>query len=473
MRLKSLVAVLLVGMACVATAAQPEAQNIGSERQLFVDRYLFGNAKGVELRLHHPRPREVVLECDEPWEGNTSGYFTVFQDGDLYRMYYRGSSHNIETGKGSPQVTCYAESPDGIHWEKPDLGICEFNGSTQNNIIWTGQGTHNFTPFKDTNPHCDSGARYKALGRVGGRRGLLAFRSKDGLHWELIREEPVITKGAFDSQNLAFWDSRAGRYRAYFRDFHKGVRAIKTCTSEDFIHWTDPKWLDFGDVPAEHLYTNAVKPYFRAPQILMGFPMRFVPSRNKLNHPVNGVSDGVFMTSRDGLHWHRWQEALLRPGMQRERWGSRNNMIAWGMVTTKAERVDASHEISIYASENYYAGSGVARLRRHTLRLDGFASLHADDKGGELLTRPLKFDGEELSINYSTSAAGSVRVGICDLQGKPIAKFGIDNCPPIYGDSVDEVVKWKGGSDVSALAGKPVRLRFRLKDADIYSFLLR
>jgi len=188
---------------------------------------------------------------------------------------------------------------------------------------------------------------------------------------------------------------------------------------------------------------------------------------------VNGVSDGVFMTSRDGLHWHRWQEALLRPGMQRERWGSRNNMIAWGMVTTKAERVDASHEISIYASENYYAGSGVARLRRHTLRLDGFASLHADDKGGELLTRPLKFDGEELSINYSTSAAGSVRVGICDLQGKPIAKFGIDNCPPIYGDSVDEVVKWKGGSDVSALAGKPVRLRFRLKDADIYSFLLR
>ena len=473
MRLKGLIAVLCVVMSCAATAAEPDALDIGSRRQLFVDRYLFGKDSGVELRLHHPGPREVVLVCDEPWEGNTSGYFTVFRDGDLYRMYYRGSSHDVKTGKSSPQVTCYAESSDGIHWRKPELGICEFNGSTENNIIWTGRGTHNFTPFKDANPECKSRARYKALGRTGGRRGLLAFRSEDGLHWELIREKPVITKGAFDSQNLAFWDSRAGVYRAYFRDFRNGVRAIKTCTSKDFIHWTEPKWLDFGGAPAEHLYTNAVRPYFRAPQILMGFPMRFVPSRNKLGHPVNGVSDGVFMTSRDGLHWHRWLEAFLRPGMQRERWGSRNNMIAWGMVTTRAERVDASKEISIYASENYYAGSGVARLRRHTLRSDGFVSLHAGYEGGELLTRPVKFDGKELTINYSTSAAGSVRVGICTPQGEPIEGLGIDNCPPIYGDSIDEVVEWEGGSDVGALSGKPVRLRFRLQDADIYSFRLR
>ena len=473
MRLRGLVVFLCVGVACVATAAEPGALDVESERQLFVDRYLFGDVSGVELRLHHPRPREVVLVCDEPWEGNTSGYFTVFRDGELYRLYYRGSSHNIETGKGSPQVTCYAESRDGIHWEKPDLGLCEFKGSTENNIVWTGQGTHNFTPFKDTNPQCKPRARYKALGRMGGRRGLLAFRSKDGLHWELIQEEPVITKGAFDSQNLAFWDSQAGLYRAYFRDFHKGVRAIKTCTSEDFVNWTEPKWLDFGDAPREHLYTNAVKPYFRAPQILMGFPMRFMPSRNKLNHPVNGVSDGIFMTSRDGLHWHRWLEAFLRPGMQRERWGSRNNMPAWGMVTTEAKRVDAPVEISMYASENYYSGAGVARLRRHTLRLDGFSSLHADYEGGELLTRPLKFDGKELTINYSTSAAGSIRIGICNMQGKPMTGFAIGDCPPVYGDSVDEVVSWKSGSDVSEMSGRHVRLRFRLKDADLYSFRCR
>lgn len=472
MRLRNLVALALTAFGCsVVLAGQGDVADIGSRRELFVDRFLFGRASGVELRLHHPRPREVALVCDEPWEGNTSGYFTVFRDGDLYRMYYRGSSHDVRTGRSSPQVTCYARSRDGVHWEKPDLGICEFEGSADNNIVWTGPGTHNFTPFKDSNPGCRPEARYKALARHDG--GLLAFRSEDGLHWKLIREEPVITKGAFDSQNLAFWDARAGAYRAYFRDFRRGVRDIKTCTSEDFVHWTEPRWLDYGDAPAEHLYTNAVRPYFRAPHILMGFPKRFMPSRNRLGHPVDGVSDGVFMTSRDGRRWHRRLEAFLRPGMQRERWGSRNNMIAWGIVTTEPERVDAPAELSLYASENYYAGSGVARLRRHTLRLDGFVSLHAGYRGGELLTRPVKFQGGEMTINYSTSAAGSVRVGVCDLDGEPIEGFGVRDCPPIYGDTVDEVVRWESGSDLSAVAGRPVRLRFRLKDADLYSFRVR
>ena len=469
-KLRAAVLFFLLGV-CLVHAQPDEPVDIGRRRQLFVDRYLFGHASGVELRLHHPTPREVVLVCDEPWEGNTSGYFTVFRDGDRYRMYYRGSSHEPETGKASPQVTCYAESKDGIHWEKPDLGICEFNGSTDNNILLTGVGTHNFAPFKDDNPACSEAARYKALARYQG--GLLAFQSADGLHWELMSEEPVITEGAFDSQNLAFWDPARGKYVAYFRDFKDNVRDIKTCTSEDFIDWTEPQFLDYGGAPPEHLYTNAAIPYFRAPHIKLGFPMRFMPDRNRLSHPVDGVSDGVFMTSRDGVRWHRWREAFIRPGLQVDRWMSRNNMTAWGIVPTESRRPDVPPNLSLYSTENYYSDTGAVRLRRYTLRLDGFVSLHAPYEGGTLMTRPLTFSGSELEINYSTSAAGSVQVGIIEPDGELIPGFDMEDCPPMYGDSVGEVVRWKEGPDIGKLAGRSVRLRFKLKDADLYSFRFR
>jgi hypothetical protein len=426
---------------------------------------------GVELRLHHPTPREVVMEFDKPWEGNTSAYVTVFQDDDLFRMYYRGSHHDFETSKSGNQVACYAESKDGIHWTKPELNVVEFEGSTRNNIVWDGVGDHNFTPFKDTNPNCKPEARYKAFGT--GKGGLVVFQSPDGIHWSLMQEEPVITKGAFDSQNLAFWDSVRGRYVDFHRGGRDGVRAIMTCTSEDFIHWTEPDWIDFGDAPREHLYTNAITPYFRAPHIFLGFPKRFLPSRKPDFHPSPGISDGVFMSSRDGLHWRRWLEAFIRPGLQKERWVNRNNMTAWGILQTKSEIPGLPYELSLYSSENYYAVDGTCRLRRFTLRQDGFVSIHETYIGGEFVTHPLIFEGKELIMNYSTSGAGSVQVEITDKNGKPIPGFELDECPEIYGDEIEKVVEWNSRSDLSSLAGQPIHLRFVLKDADLYSLRFR
>ena len=448
-----------------------EVRNISSRIEPFVDDWLIEKMDGVELQLHHPTPREVVMVFDKPWEGNTSTYVTVFQDEKLFRMYYRGSHHYFETGKVGHQVACYAESTDGIHWTKPELNLFEFSGSTRNNIVWDGVGNHNFAPFKDTNPNCKPEARYKAFGSVKG--GLVAFQSFDGIHWSLMQSEPVITKGAFDSQNLAFWDSVRGRYVDFHRGGRDGVRAIMTCTSEDFIHWTEPQWIDFGDTPSEHLYTNAITPYFRAPHIFLGFPKRFLPSRNKMSHPGPGVSDGVFMSSRDGLHWRRWLEAFIRPGLQQERWVNRNNMTAWGILSTKAEIPGLPDELSLYSNENYYSMDGVCRLRRFTLRPDGFVSIHAPYVGGEFLTRPLIFDGKELVMNYSTSAAGSVRVEITDKNGKPIPGFSLDECSEIYGDEIEKVVEWKSQPDLSSLAEQPIRLRFVLKDADLYSIRFR
>ena len=210
----------LLAEACAAGAPM----KIGSQRELFVDEHLVASMEGVKLVMHTPEPQEVALVCDEPWEGNTSAYYTLFKDGDIYRVYYRGSHYDEATKKGThPLTTCYAESRDGVRWVKPKLGIVEFNGSKENNIIRIGDGCSNFTPFKDTNPKCPPEARYKALSSAGDeverkkKPALQAHQSADGLHWSLIREEPVITAGSFDSQNTSFYDAERGEYRAYWR----------------------------------------------------------------------------------------------------------------------------------------------------------------------------------------------------------------------------------------------------------------
>jgi hypothetical protein len=380
---------------CLAAASlADEPIRLGHHRELFVDDFLIGELLGARCVLHHPVARELAVEHDTDWEGNTSGYHTVFQDGDLYRMYYRGSHANKGTvRKEHPQYTCYAESRDGIHWEKPNLGLFEFDGSKENNIVWAGPGTHNFAPFKDTNPDCPPEARYKALG--GHNKGLVAFHSPDGIHWTLVSEEPVITKGAFDSQNLAFWDAERQRYVDFHRHFTKGVRAIMTCTSPDFVHWTEPVWLEYPEgTPNEHLYTNQITAYHRAPHIFMGFPKRFMPDRRMHGNQMPGLSDGVFMTSRDGLLFHRWGEAWIRPGLQRERWVNRNNMTAWGIVETESAIPGTPRELSVYSTEGYYRSESCG-IRRYSLRLDGFVSVQAPLTGGTLVTKPFTFAATE------------------------------------------------------------------------------
>jgi hypothetical protein len=279
----------------------------------------------------------------------------------------------------------------------------------------------------------------------------------------LLRDEPIITEGAFDSQNLAFWDAVREEYRCYFRDFREGRRDIKVAASKDFRHWSKPEWLVFPDAPKEHLYTNAVMPYYRAPHLLIGFPTRYLPDRGSL-------TEGLFMSSRDGLTFRRWSEAFIRPGLNRDKWHNRSNYIWWGLVETASPLPGDGKELSLYTNEGYYFESKAARTRRYTCRIDGFVSLHASFAGGEVLTKPLVFEGDQLAINFSTSAAGGVRVQIEDTDGRPIPGFTLADCPEIYGDTVEHTVPWQNGGDVSPLAGKPIRLHFTLRDADLYAF---
>jgi len=453
----------------VLSAEQTEkCVEIDDRWELLVDDYLIGRMKGdVELRLHSPTVQDVALRHDKPWEGNTSGYHTIFQDGEVCRMYYRGWNHDDKTQKQlHPALVCYAESRDGIHWERPNLGLVEFEGSKDNSIILEGFGTHNFTPFKDSNPKCRADALYKAVARGEGKdnQNLFAFESPDGIHWKLMQQGPIITEGAFDSQNLAFWDSLRSEYRCYFRDFRDGVRAIKTSTSQDFKSWSKPLWLSYGDAPAEHLYTNQIQPYYRSGHIFIGFPTRYIPQRGSL-------TEGLFMSSRDGLEFHRWQEAVLRPGLNRSKWQNRSNYIWLGMVETQSKLPGGGKELSIYSNEGYYEGQG-ASTRRYTYRIDGFVSLHGSFQGGEMISKPLVFKGNRLMVNFSTSAAGSLKVEIQDSSGKAVEGYALSECREIYGDEIERVVEWNG-SDVGNLAGKPIRLRFVLKDADVFAFGFR
>ncbi len=449
-----------------------EIRVIGSRREPMIDDWLIEKMREVEHRLHHPTPRNVALRFNKPWEGNTSGYYTVLQDGEIYRLYYRGSFHDPAKKKKTRQATCYVESGDGIKWTRPELGIHEYNGSKKNNIIWVDEGCHNFSPFKDKNPDCKTSERYKAVGSgdwMG--KGLYAYKSRDGITWSLLSKAPIITEGKFDSQNLAFWDSERGEYRAYIRDFRGdpkggGIRDIKTAVSKDFVNWSKPEWLDFGGAPLEHLYTNAATPMPGADHILVGFPKRFVPNRKRIPEDNGGVSDAVFMSSRDGTNWRRWTEAFIRPGLLRDAWFNRNNMPGWGLVYTKSER-DDEPDLSMYVGEAYYTPR--CRLRRYTIRRDGFVSIHAGGRRGEFTTKPLTFEGSRLFMNFSTSAAGSVRVEIRDAENRPQPGYALTDCPEIYGDSLNEKVVWKNGEDVSQFTGRPIRLRFVMQDADIFA----
>lgn len=237
------------------TAAEPI--DIGSRRELFVDEFLIERLDQVRLEVQRPQPQEIAFACDRPWEGNTSIYFRIISEGGKHRMWYQGAHWQLDPQdpkKTHPYHICYAESDDGIRWTKPNLGIVEVDGSSANNIVVTGV-YDNFTPFRDDRPDCPAEAKYKAVGQS--REGLIAWQSPDGLRWRRWGDQPIIKKGAFDSQNVVFWDPPTGKYRAYVRDFHDGLRDIRLALSDDFAQWTTPELLRITPpAPREQFYVN-------------------------------------------------------------------------------------------------------------------------------------------------------------------------------------------------------------------------
>lgn len=455
--------------------------SLSDQREIFVDNYLIEKMEGVEIVKHMPRDEGAVLQFDKPWEGNFSAYVTIIYDGNLYRAYYRGLREAGKDGNEA-EVTCYATSADGINWDKPDLQLFEVQGTMHNNVVLANAApvTHNFSPFLDKNPITDPKQKFKALGGTG-KSGLIAWSSPDGIHWQKLQEGPVFTKGKFDSQNVAFWSESENQYVCYFRtwtgDGYKGFRSVGRTTSKDFIQWSPPSQMTFGNTPLEHLYTQQTSPYFRAPHIYVAIGGRFMPGRQVLtkeqaeNLNVNpgyfkDCSDAFLMTSRGGNAYTRmFMEAFIRPGIGLDNWVSRSNYPALNVVPTSPT------EMSLYVNQDY--AQPTAHLRRYSMRLDGFTSISAPYEGGELQTKPFTFSGDRLEINYTTSAVGEIRVEILDDKGVPVPGFTLEESQVIIGNEISRIVQWNGKEDLSELMGSIIHLRVYMKDADLYSLQFR
>lgn len=177
---------------------------------------------------------------------------------------------------------------------------------------------------------------------------------------------------------------------------------------------------------------------------------------------ANSIGDVMLMSSRDGTTYDRtFMDAFVRPGMERGAWHARSLFASMGIVPTGAD------EMSFYVSTNYAIPSH--QIRRYSLRTDGFASLHAGSGGGTVTTKPIKFSGEKLVLNYWTSAAGRIQVEILDEAGKPLPGYAAGDCDKIIGNEIRRTVTWKSKDNLHDLIGRPVRLRFRITDADLYS----
>ena len=477
-----------------------------NNREVCWDMFLADLTDNVTLDVHKPERKNVVLDCNAPWEEVSVNYVGIVKVGDTYRMYYRGRDKNFM--KHFKNRLCVSESADGKVFERIILGKHEFEGSTENNIHHTeDRPIDNFSVFLDENPDCPADAKFKALSayeiwKPNGERELklLYYKSADGFDFEKVGILPV--PGVFDSYNVVLWDSACGEYKMYLRDFHdkngdtkaeppkeqdlKGVyRDVRLSRSKDFVTWSHPEIIKFDDGNNFiELYTNQIMKYPRANHMFVGLPARYnnrpepkqnynyLPDWNGARIKMNATgsrigtvfNDTGLIVSRDGLNFNRLNGAYLTPGPQRpDNWFYEDCYVAYNMAFTDSDEAPGTPEISIYKPEGYNVTN--TRIVRYTLRLDGFYSWHADFSGGSILTKPVTFEGSTLDINYATSALGHIRIVICDEAGEPIEGYDSDI---IWGDMVSRNVDFE--KPLSELAGKTVRLKIELKDADLYSF---
>lgn len=472
---------------------------IGSRLELFCDDYLLDTVRtDASHLLHAPVRRDAVMVGDRPWEGNVSNYFSLFYDEDYhkYRMYYKAGQAYAD----SPTIKihrssrfCYAESEDGITWTKPDLGL-----SGNNNILTGDLNIDNFYVFRDTNPRCPAGERYKAFCGCG---SLWYYVSPDGIHFDLDRGTTVMKRGAgyFDSLNTVRWSEETGKYICFYRasrlldgSFPEGddwenlkecVRGIMYSSSEDLIRWDEPVPFEYSDNRVFEMYTNCAFNYYRAPHIYTAMPTRYVQRRRwDMNFDELGgrearlerfrnseagrgglaVTEALFMTSRDGIHWTRYPEAFLRPGPQtEENWIYGGGYPAVGIIETRSGVSGAGNEMSVYVPDGRSSWKP-NELIRYTLRLDGFVSMHAGIEPKRVVTKPLIYAGENMVVNFSTSAYGFIQIKIRDDHNNELIS------PGLFGDSTERKVAFFNGK-AGELSGRPVTVEISMSDADLYS----
>ena len=489
---------------------------IGTRKQLFIDERFVAHSSGVELRMNPPvQHPEPVLSVDRPWEDRgIGGYNCVRREEDgRFRLWYDAAMEGGLPSEGARRL-CYAESEDGIHWVKPELGLIEFRGSTRNNIVAPAlerQSMQGATVLRDERAPADQ--RYKLWSKfrptddemaAGAVPGLWAMHSPDGIRWQVNDDQPNPAEVICDTQNMLFWDDRLELYVGYVRvretqhrdeaaeaEGRGRYRSVGRITSPDFKTWSQLEIVFQADeedlampVPSQRddprpnidFYTSCAMKYALAEDVYLMLPSAFY-HWGEGDFPA--TMDVQLLTSRDGIHWRRAGGRLpfLRQGFD----GSMTS----GMLFANPWLIPMGDELWFY-----YSGTGRSHGKppagtdereqarnsgvfRATLRRDGFISADAGYGGGELTTPPLRFSGERLELNCDGGAGGWLKVEIQDADGAPVPGYGLADADAVVGNGIDKAVTWNGQSSVSELAGKGIRLRVVMRDLKLYAFQFR
>jgi hypothetical protein len=526
-------ALLLAG----AAAAEPPALDVGGRKQLFIDYRFIESAEGMSLTVNPPhRTGEVLLSADAAWESKLriGSYSSVAREGGRIRLWYNVLGKDHEPGKNPDFMgVAYAESRDGIHFEKPILGLVEVDGSRRNNLVMPADpkllSQGGGSVVRDENPRSPAEERYKSWQKIypkpgSGIRGQhKVWHSPDGLHWKLS-PKPVTGLRAADTQPTWFWDSRINRYVGYSREwvsFPEGPVRMASYNESDDLHSWEKSQIALG--PDEADFAAFIRPAFEVgslkverDRLLVPVPTRSPDQAVKPGEdpvpfpgaPLDMYGPGVFPYPEAenvyvGLvpifhHWLRdgrfsWADtgdvrlAVSRDGMHFQHAGPRGPFLRLGpagsfdskWVWPMPAPIRMGDEIWIY-----YVGTNVAHsskveegasevktgISRAVMRLDGFVSADFDYAGGSIITPPIRFTGSRLALNLDTAGGGVGRVEILDSAGVPVPGFKLADADHLNGNNVELVASWRGKSDVSALAGKPVRLHLRMRSAKLYAF---
>lgn len=467
------------------TAALAVAGEPAPHRHLFLDPSLLARVENAQLSVQPPRRAETVIRPDRPWEQLMISFFlTVREEEGKLRMWY------ICRDKENRPNLAYAESRDGIAWTKPNLGIADYAGSRENNLV--GLGNLEGVVFQDPNGTGTERYVYVSTGKGGGSNaptGLYRFTSPDGLRWQ--RDPQPIIRAGSDTQNVTFWDERLGAYVLYIRGWtkwRKVNRIVLPSLKSPFpvvparagSHYFDEEVpsvfaADERDPARTDVYNMAAQPYVLDPSWYVAFPAflrraGFTAAPGYQGKHI-GTVEVQFAGSRDGVVWQRYDRAsYASPGLASP---DKKNMCFMG--TGLVVRGD---EIWQYGTEfESEHGDVAARQRktdgvivRYVQRVDGFVALVTGNELGSALTVPVRVAGPQLRLNLDPGALGELRVGLRDRAGHEIPGFTAAACTPVQTNSTGATVGWAGQTGLQSLVGREVQLEFRATRTKLYSF---
>jgi len=458
---------------------------IDDSHQLFVDDYLVAEMDNVTRELHHPvkHPSNPLVVGDRPWEGAQGGEggsicFQIVRRDEatgLFRMWYAGYHRfTMPDGVSVRFPALYAESKDGIHWEKPELGLHEYEGSTENNIVIPAGNLFGLIVEPD-DP--DPERRYKAVvwhePEYVPREGYFLYTSPDGIHWARAHEDPLATsllgytmpQSGIGDTSIFRWDRLLGKYVCDVKFVLPGkFRCRGMMESDDLFHWTRPRmtiYPDGLDHPDSQIYGHQS---FCYESMWLGFL--------RVMHMHAGWKQTTceLTASRDGRHWYRAgrREEFIPLGPA-DAWDADYHDPCW-------DPIPVGDELRIYyRSVNRHPGDENPKLGHAvglaTLRRDGFASLNAGETPGAVVTRPLAFAGTRLFVNAEVAEGGWVKAGVLSRGGEPVQGYGLDASLPVTEGGTAARIAWREVQRLATLGdGEHVRLAFGMQNAKLYSF---